>query len=68
MKVFEKLTNDQIALLVNTHAVTAHFSFRTQHELYDTDILDRYRAYANELICSKDNQIKTISAEHPPRP
>ncbi|KAL9575939.1 MAG: hypothetical protein Q9212_007541 [Teloschistes hypoglaucus] len=44
-------------VLVNTHAVAAHFSFRTQHELYDTDLLSRYRAYANEMICTKDNQI-----------
>ncbi|KAL8920436.1 MAG: hypothetical protein Q9172_004483 [Xanthocarpia lactea] len=44
-------------VLVNTHAVAAHFSFRTQHELYDTDLLDRYRAYANEMVCTKDNQI-----------
>lgn len=46
------------ALLVNTHAIAAHFSFRSQHEMYDTDILDRYRAYANEMVCTKDNQIK----------
>lgn len=44
-------------VLVNTHAVAAHFSFRTQHELYETDLLDRYRAYANEMVCTKDNQI-----------
>lgn len=44
-------------VIVNTHAVAAHFSFRTQHELYDTDLLDRYRAYANEMVCTKDNQI-----------
>ncbi|KAL8668161.1 MAG: hypothetical protein Q9202_000139 [Teloschistes flavicans] len=44
-------------VLVNTHAVAAHFSFRTQHEIYDTDLLSRYRAYANEMICTKDNQI-----------
>lgn len=46
-------------LLVNTHAIAAHFSFRSQHEMYDTDLLDRYRAYANEMICAKDNQIMT---------
>ncbi|KAL8833292.1 MAG: hypothetical protein Q9170_004351 [Blastenia crenularia] len=44
-------------VLVNTHAVAAHFSFRTQHEVYETDLLDRYRAYANEMVCTKDNQI-----------
>lgn len=46
------------ALLVNTHAIAAHFSFRSQHEMYDTDLLDRYRAYANEMICTMDNQIE----------
>ncbi|KAL9028756.1 MAG: hypothetical protein Q9196_002924 [Gyalolechia fulgens] len=46
-------------VLVNTHAVAAHFSFRTQHELYETDLLDRYRAYANEMVCTKENQIPT---------
>ena len=45
-------------LLVNTHAIAAHFSFRSQHEMYDTDLLDRYRAYANEMVCTKNNQIK----------
>ena len=44
-------------VLVNTHAIAAHFSFRMQYELYDTDLLGRYRAYANEMICTKDNQI-----------
>lgn len=44
-------------LLVNTHAIAAHFSFRIQHEVYETDLLDRYRAYANEMICTPDNQI-----------
>lgn len=46
-------------LLINTHAIAAHFSFRSQHEMYDTDLLDRYRAYANEMVCTKDNQIRT---------
>jgi hypothetical protein len=46
-------------LLINTHAIAAHFSFRSQHEMYDTDLLDRYRAYANEMVCTKDNQIMT---------
>lgn len=50
-------------VLVNTHAVAAHFSFRTQHELYETDLLDRYRAYANEMVCTKDNQIPIPKGE-----
>ena len=47
------------ALYVNTHAIAAHFSFRTQHELFDSDLLSRWRAYANEMICTKENQIPT---------
>jgi len=55
---YRLLTLVIIALLVNTHAIAAHFSFRSQHEMYQTDLLDRYRAYANEMVCTKDNQIK----------
>ncbi|KAI4209179.1 MAG: hypothetical protein LQ351_007854 [Letrouitia transgressa] len=47
----------QRPVLVNTHALAAHFSFRTQHEIYETDLLSRYRAMANEMICGADNQI-----------
>ena len=46
-----------LALYVNTHAIAAHFSFRTQHEIFDSDLLSRWRAYANEMICTKENQI-----------
>ncbi|KAI9683486.1 MAG: hypothetical protein M1822_006026 [Bathelium mastoideum] len=43
--------------LIDGHALVAHFSFGPQHkELLRTDFLDRYRAYANEMICGKDNQ------------
>ena len=52
-------TNTLKALYVNTHAIAAHFSFRTQHELFDSDLLSRWRAYANEMICTKENQIPT---------
>ena len=62
--IYHATANDNlIALFVNTHAIAAHFSFRTQHELYDTDLLSRYRAYANEMICTKDNQIRIPKAE-----
>lgn len=39
------------ALLLNTRAVVAHFSFLSQRDLFATDLLDRYRAYANEAAC-----------------
>ena len=44
-------------LLVNTHALAAHFSFRSQHEMFDTDLLNRYRAYANEMVCKDGAKI-----------
>ena len=44
--------------LVQTRALAAHFSFAVQHEMYDTDLLSRYRAYANEMICGVKNQIQ----------
>ena len=44
-------------LLVDTHALVAHFAFGGQQEqLLRSDVLDRYRAYANEFACRADNQ------------
>ena len=34
----------------------SHFSYRTQNELDATDLLERYRAYANERVCAPQNQ------------
>ena len=48
------------ALLINTHASVAHFTFMTQHDCYTTDLLSRYRAYANEMVCLPDNQITPV--------
>lgn len=47
--------------LVQTHALTAHFSFAVQKEMYDTDLLSRYRAYANEMVCTAENQIPIVN-------
>jgi hypothetical protein len=46
--------------LIDTHAVVAHFSFGRTPELETTDLLDRYRLYANEMVCTKDNQKKRL--------
>ena len=46
------------ALLINTKSTVAHFTFMTQHDLFATDLLDRYRAYANEMVCAE--KIKPI--------
>ena len=47
-------------LLVDTHALVAHFSFGPQVEVRTTDLLDRYRDLANELVCAADNQKQPV--------
>jgi hypothetical protein len=42
--------------IIDTRAVVGHFSFFTQIEdIRQTDLLDRYRAYANEAVCKPGN-------------
>ena len=46
---------------VDTHAVVAHLHFGPQTRyMLQTDVLDRYRALANEMVCAKDNQKEPI--------
>jgi hypothetical protein len=40
-----------IDVILDGMALAVHFAFRTQGEMEDTDLLDRYRAYAQENIC-----------------
>jgi hypothetical protein len=42
--------------LVDTHAIVAHFAFKTMPELEKTDLLERYRLYANDKVCTRHNQ------------
>lgn len=42
--------------LLDSHALVAHFNFGIQPEIAHTDLLDRYRLYANENVCAADNQ------------
>ncbi|KAI0597139.1 hypothetical protein F4775DRAFT_267142 [Biscogniauxia sp. FL1348] len=45
--------------VIDTRAVVAHFSFSTQAEgMARTDLLDRWRAYANEAVCQRDERRK----------
>ncbi|KAI3316803.1 hypothetical protein HD806DRAFT_516730 [Xylariaceae sp. AK1471] len=45
--------------VVDTRAVVAHHSFYTQKGgILATDLLDRWRAFANENVCAADNQKK----------
>ncbi|KAI0517718.1 hypothetical protein F5B22DRAFT_645426 [Xylaria bambusicola] len=42
--------------IIDTRAVVGHFSFFTQAEqIRQTDLLDRWRAFANEAVCAPDN-------------
>jgi hypothetical protein len=44
-------------VVVEGHGIATHFAFGPQrdankkHGLYDTDLLSRYTAYANEMVC-----------------
>ena len=42
--------------LVDTHTIVVHFGFKTTTQLDETDLLERYRLYANGRACAKDNQ------------
>ncbi|KAI0441824.1 hypothetical protein F4803DRAFT_403069 [Xylaria telfairii] len=42
--------------IIDTRAVVGHFSFYTQQEnIRQTDLLDRWRAFANEAVCKPGN-------------
>ncbi|KAI1386665.1 uncharacterized protein F4822DRAFT_410870 [Hypoxylon trugodes] len=43
--------------VIDTRSVVGHLSFYPQHEgVRETDLLDRWRAFANDMICSPRNQ------------
>lgn len=46
--------------LVDTHAIVSHYAFKKQPELLSTDLLERYRALANERVCGARNQKKKL--------
>lgn len=47
----------QRPFVVDTRSVVGHFSFGTQQEgIRSTDLLDRWRALANEFACRAENQ------------
>ena len=47
---------------VQTRAIAAHHSFGPQGEMYQTDVLNRYRAYANDHVC-RDFGVKLTAFE-----
>ncbi|KAI0521426.1 hypothetical protein F5B22DRAFT_662554 [Xylaria bambusicola] len=47
----------QRPFVIDTRAIVGHLSFYPQHDgIRQTDLLDRWRAFANEMICAVDNQ------------
>jgi len=41
-----------VAAVIDSHAIVSHFSFwPQQRDLLTTDLLDRYKAYADEMVC-----------------
>ena len=50
--------------IVDTHAIIGHFSFGTTPELEATDLLQRYRLYANEKVCKANNQKKELDEKY----
>lgn len=57
-RCFADLCFNLSAFFINTKAIVAHYTFMTQHDLGATDLLNRYRAYANEMVCTE--KIKPI--------
>ncbi|KAI1273227.1 hypothetical protein F5Y07DRAFT_261162 [Xylaria sp. FL0933] len=52
--------------VIDTRAVVGHLSFYPQHEgIRQTDLLDRWRAFANEMICTMDNQKRPFDPRCP---
>lgn len=44
-------------VLLATRAIAVHFAYRTDRKaMLQTDVLDRYRLYANEMVCATENQ------------
>lgn len=56
----------QRPFVIDTRAVVGHLSFFPQHDgIRQTDLLDRWRAFANEMICTALNQKKPFDMRCP---
>ncbi|KAI0444088.1 hypothetical protein F4803DRAFT_573718 [Xylaria telfairii] len=56
----------QRPFVIDTRAVVAHLSFFPQHDgIRQTDLLDRWRALANEMVCTAENQKKPFDLRCP---
>lgn len=54
-------------VLTQSRAIASHFAFGPQSQMSDTDLLSRYRAYANAFVCSADNHIPIPAGLFPQR-
>ncbi|KAI0199284.1 hypothetical protein F4808DRAFT_218989 [Astrocystis sublimbata] len=56
----------QRPFVIDTRSVVGHLSFNPQHEgIRQTDLLDRWRAFANEAVCTANNQKKPFDLRCP---
>ncbi|KAI0970167.1 hypothetical protein F4678DRAFT_148884 [Xylaria arbuscula] len=56
----------QRPFVIDSRAVVGHLSFYPQHSgIKQTDLLDRWRAFANEMVCTADNQKKPFDSRCP---
>ncbi|RWA06141.1 hypothetical protein EKO27_g8970 [Xylaria grammica] len=56
----------QRPFVIDTRAVVGHLSFYPQHDgIRQTDLLDRWRAFANDMICTPFNQKKPFDQQCP---
>ncbi|KAI1172614.1 hypothetical protein F4777DRAFT_590431 [Nemania sp. FL0916] len=56
----------QRPFVIDTRAVIGHLSFFPQHDgIRQTDLIDRWRAFANEMICTAHNQKKPFDTRCP---
>lgn len=52
--------------IIDTRSVVSHLSFSTQkNEIYQTDLVDRYRALANEVACPASNLKRPFDTKCP---
>ncbi|KAI1119551.1 hypothetical protein F5Y14DRAFT_457809 [Nemania sp. NC0429] len=56
----------QRPFVIDTRAVVGHLSFFPQHDgIRQTDLLDRWRAFANEMICTANNRKRPFDLRCP---
>ena len=60
-------TNMGRPFLIDSRAIVSHYAYGPQREqLLSTDVLSRYRALANEMVCGEKNRKIPIPFNDPP--